>query len=334
MKISKHSFVGFLIVLPLILAVISGLKTYDIWPQITYMWQSRLPLLTGFQEFGAHGLRYALMYPIMWSSEYTGISADKVFSYVILVIVYFTGRNCIEAIRLCRPGFRQNVMSSLIVFGGLVGLFFLMNGRISVAFLGYSLLLRALLESRRSARISLKSGMMMLCGVILCGVSSGVLVSAVGVFLMTLGINIAPVVARMQLTRTNIILLLVTTLLIYTIGNSVVIGMIKNLTFYGGIAEMLHHGYGRILLNVIQGVPSWLFVTVLIAIILLGIRLLKLVRYPHLTAIFLFACACGAFGFSTLSIAAVPGLVLVTLYVSKTGVSPSRTIAPSALHRT
>lgn len=328
MRVSTYSFLSFLIVLPLILAVLLGFKTFVVWPQITYLWETRLGLFEGFQEFGAHGLRYALMFPILWTSELLGISYDLLFSYVILPIVFWTGHNCIIAVKECNPEFRQSLLSSFLVFGSLTAIFFVMNGRIAMALLGYSLLLPALLAVQQRKRVNLVTIVMMLSGMILCGVSSGTLVSAIAAFLLTVFIALGLIVTRLRLNRTTFVLAVTLALAVYVLGNSLFIGILKNLEYFGGFVQMLDHGYGRIFLDIVYGVPPWLLVISGVLLVLAGVSALQMFRYPHLTAVFILACGCGAFGYSTLSVAVIPALVLSLLYLEKSRFFSNRSRRP------
>lgn len=318
MRVSVYNFVAFVIVLPLILAVLIGLKTFVVWPQITVLWGSRLGIFEGFEVFGAHGLRYALLFPILWTAELLGISYDLLFSYVILPIVFWTGHNCIAAVKECNPEFRQNLLSSMIIFGSLTTVFFMMNGRIAVAFLGYSLLLRALLAVQGRKRIDLSVGAMMLVGMILCGVSSGTLVSAIAAFLLTVFVALGVVLAQLKLNKTALVLIVTVALAFYVLGNSLFIGIAKNIEYFGGFVQMLDHGYGRVFLDLIYGIPPWILVFLLITTVMIGVSMLQMFRYPHLTAILILACGCGAFGYSTLSVALIPALVMTLLYLDRT----------------
>jgi hypothetical protein len=187
--------------------------------------------------------------------------------------------------------------------------------------------LREILTSQKSSRISLKTGTVMLIGMTLCGVSSGTLVSATGAFLMTVFTTLGTLLIRLKLDRTSLVLLLTTAAMIYVIGNALFVGILKNLTYYGGFTQMLDHGYGRILLDFLEVVPGWFVLIMTVTVIFTGIRIIQMFRYPHLTAIFLFACICGAFGYSTLSVATIPMLVLGILYLNRTSFFDIRRVA-------
>ena len=96
----------------------------------------------------------------------------------------------------------------------------------------------------------------------------------------------------------------------------VLVGLNKNLDYYGsgydGFIKMFGHGVGIYLIPFLESIsfPALVGITVFIAIILNYIA--KKFQYPFLARI-LFCCfACGLFGYTTLSMAIVPLLIIFT----------------------
>ena len=78
-----------LMTLPLCLAVIFGLKQFEIWDQVTAYWDAHVSPEELLESASSHALRYTLFYPIFVFSEQIKTQYDTVFS--VLVIGMYAG---------------------------------------------------------------------------------------------------------------------------------------------------------------------------------------------------------------------------------------------------
>lgn len=324
-RLKTSTIVTIVAMLPLVLTVVLSLKTYEVWPQIIYMWDMQADPIVELGRVHPHALRYMLLYPILVLSDYLGIHHDRLFSATLVIFCFFTIKNIHTSADIIVRHPRHSGLVHLACASILTILFFLMNGRIGFAFLGYSMLLLVILRNHYESHFSFASLTGVLVGLALCSVSSGTLVSAVLCLVVAVYFEVCRCIRRSALTKTAIIVFLCCLLLGVALFRFLLVGISRNITFYGGgsdgVLRMLEHGFGRPFypaLNAI-GLPS---VVAMIAImtILFGVLLFRMKRSLMLHIV-LAAIACGAFGYSTLSISAIPLLIMAAALLTDRGVA-------------
>lgn len=321
--IKVSTLVCWVALLPLAFAVLLGLKQYAIWSQVTYLWDGRSDPLEHLSLVTPHSLRYALMYPLLIFSEGYRLNHDDVFSIVVLFLCFFTGRNILATIRLIDPRNRRTVAISALVMSMTVGLFFPMNGRISLAFFGYSILLRCVVQIHYHKTFPWTAPFVLLFAVFLCGVSSGTLFSACGTLLIALAFELGRNLAQLRLTKTTFWLIVTVVIVAIFFLDFVLVGVFKNLLFYGGgyngFLLMLQHGFGGVLYPFVSALSFQTLIVLGLAIPISGSYLLSRLRYSFLLHVLLGTMVFGAFGFSTLTMAFMPAMTLLGVKLRRMG---------------
>ena len=192
-----------------------------------------------------------------------------------------------------------------------------MNGRMTVSLLGYSIVIFYICKMHVHGLVNIQSLMALILGFTLCGVSSGAIISALSLYLYYM------ITSTYKLFSTgdfksyfkNIIILALT----FYIFLDILIGMIgKNLNFYGGgfvgFVEMLNHGYGVILYS-LSGLQILLIAVSIIVFGLVYMMYYYTGRLSLLASMLIISICCGAFGYSTLAMAVIPAIVLMSLTI-------------------
>lgn len=306
---------------PLILAVLLGLKQYEVWSQITYLWHVKADPIIELGRAHPHALRYALLYPVLVASDHFGIDRDVLFTAILVLICFFTIRNIHATAAVLLKARHAAYLAQAFGATLIVLLFFMMNGRIGFAFLGYSMLLRVIFSHSIDRRFSFGSLLAALVGLALCSVSSGTLVSAALSLAIASYFEICRCIRLSRLTRTAFFIFLACLILGGLLFRYLVVGIFKNITFYGGgsdgILRMLEHGFGSTLYPALNAVGLPVVVLVVAVMAILVAALLFQLKHALLLHLLLAALACGAFGYSTLTLAAVPFVILVCVLLSK-----------------
>ena len=326
LRFRVSSLVGFAVGAPLAVAVFAGMKEYQVWSQVLYLWELGASPLEQLTHLSPHALRYALIYPILILAERMELGRDYVFSVAMLLICFVTFRNIIFSVEVLSSRKRNWVMVSGILTAATVLVFFFMNGRIGIAFLGYSLLLRNIILVHYLRRFSILLPFNILLALFLCSVSSGTLVSAIVALLIAAAAELVRSFSRRRLSWPILAIVVATGFSGAILADFVLVGILKNIAFYGGgydgFLAMLSHGFGARLLPILSLASFPVLLGAAIGTATLGSVMLSRLPHPLLLHLFLAAVACGAFGYSTLSIAFLPFMVLVGL-----GGSRSRLIA-------
>lgn len=304
-----------LISIPLVLAVIFEYKIFVIWPQITYLWQGNINPFLEFSDIGPHALRYTVIYPILLLSEAINVHYDFVFSYFVIVVYYLTCLFITKTIRLYCFTYNSLIYSVIFIAVTTEIMMFLMNGRMTVSLLGFSIVVFFICKMHINDRVNIQSLIALIMGFTLCGVSSGAIISALSLYIYYVIISTHKffVVGNWNSYVKNLLILSITTYIFIDILFSM-IG--KNLNFYGGgfsgFLEMLNHGYGTLLYNL-----NWLQIFLIaISIIVFGLVYLMYYytgRLSLLASMLVISICCGAFGYSTLAMAVIPAMLLVML---------------------
>jgi hypothetical protein len=305
---------------PLLLAVLLGVKSYEVWPQIIYLWDIGADPLTEIAGGNPHALRYNLIYPILVISDQLGLDYDRLFTAVVLFICFFTIRNIHSISTLIAGSSRNAVLSQFATSAFMTVLFFNMNGRISLAFLGYTIILMAVFSHHYQREFTFGSLVKVLVGLLLASVSSGTIVSVALAFLIGVYFEVFRIIRRGTLTRSSIVIFSSSVVLGLLLFRFLVAGIKKNIAYYGGgdegVLRMLQHGFGQALfptLNAI-GLPSVILLVLVVAA--LSSLLMFQMRHGLLFHLLMAAIACGTFGHSTLSLTVVPLMVVFSVYLA------------------
>ena len=287
------------------LFLFSPFHEFRLWSQVTYL-RGNIPNL-GNLLIEAHLLRYMLVYPIFVLSDQTGINADKLFSAICFVMLFFTVRCCTKMANYC---FHKGELYFIIFFALLFLLISaFMNGRIIFAFLGFSYLLLAVQnwEKMNLSNFGLLSRIFP--ALFLCSVSSGTFLSCFNGLILW---------SFVFINRTKRSIFYYILILLFVFSPILKLYLLKNINFFGGgfvgFVNMLSHGVGKIFLVI--GFDSLIFLILIFAnLTIIGISLLYYDRYHRLYFIFLgSSIASGFFGYSTLSLAIVPASIIMASY--------------------
>jgi len=313
----RQYFIIILISVPLVLAVFLEYKIFMIWPQITYLWQGNINPFLEFSDIGPHALRYTVIYPVLLLSELLGVHYDIVFSYFVIIVYFCTCVFVSKTIKLY--SFNESSFNYSVVFVALIieALMFLMNGRMTVSLLGYSIVIFYICKMHVHGQVNIQSLIALILGFTLCGVSSGAIISALSLYLyymITSTYNLLST-GRFKSYLKNLVIISLT----FYIFIEILISMIdKNLNFYGGgfggFLEMLNHGYGVILYS-LNGLQILLIAVSIFVFGLVYMMYYYTGRLSLLASMLIISICCGAFGYSTLAMAVIPAILLITLTI-------------------
>lgn len=323
MRVKTSTLVALFAMSPLLLSVFLGFKSYEVWPQITYLWRVGANPITELVQTDPHALRFALIYPILGIAETLGVDHDTLFTAVLLCVCFLTIQTMNRIIGSIVMAPRNPVTIQVITATILVFLFFFMNGRIGFAFLGYSILLLVVVRHHYQREFKVFSFIALFIGFALCSVSSGTLASAAFVVFLAIYFEAFRSIRRRSLTRSGLALFLSCFAVGLILSRFVLVGIQQNISYYGGGSEgflrMLEHGFGSALYPILHALGLPLVVSLMVGTGLLFSLLLA--RMPHslLAHLILSAIACGAFGYSTLSLAALPLIALAAVVIASRG---------------
>lgn len=319
LAVGKRALVATLLVLTLLVAIVTGVKSYELWPQVTYIWDFKSNPIIEFSNGNPHALRYAVVYPIFVFSDYFQMNYDEVFSYVAIGFLLWTFLSTCNVLNSLGHDVSNNLAWLFFVGGVMMSLFLLMNGRASFAFLGYSMLLAAVTQFHFGERVSLLFPLQVLLAVTLCGVTSGTLFSALGSYSIFLFFELRNAARRGRIKGRFVLAALSALAVAYSLTDVVLILVEKNLVFFGGgldaVFAMLKHGAGAIIEPVVDSIDP------LLAVFLAGIVALAVYiqivssRNRFILGIMAMAIGLGAFGFTTMSLAAIPVTVTIVVYL-------------------
>ncbi|MBA4291727.1 hypothetical protein C0431_02030 [bacterium] len=308
------ALLGIFVTLIYFAVIFSGVKEFSLWQQILDLgWANPLELIRSFHP---HALRLLVVFPFLFASELTDISADRLFSVAVPVFMIVSSWLCARVLAHFVVGNSKRVwlvyqLTALPLFG----LSFIMNGRIAFAILGLSVLTYCLIFSFTvSAWTHRPNPIWIIVGLLLTSVSSGALV--VGFLFLAITSFGWAFRTWPKLSRWLLFKLSFSIFGLVFVSPIFIAGLIKNIRFYGGFVEMLRHGAGKVLpadpvLAVLTSLSFVAFGLVACTWVLKGIR-----RGSPETIIGL-ACllgiAGGAFGFSTLA-SAVP-IYFLSFYI-------------------
>jgi len=313
MKIKKTSLLSLVLTLPLVIVVLLDLKSFYIWSQILDPWSRMETPAALIAALNPHALRYTLVYPILILSELSGIDYNIIFSGTVIFLLYQTGRYIFKTAVIIDSRFSSSKFVIIIIYVILTALFLLMNGRISFAFMGYTLLLYSSVQVVYTDSFKLSGLPLMILGVVMCSVSSGVIVSAIATLAATFILELITILKKRKLKWSILYFFFVFLFVFFSIYDFVLIGISKNLLFYGGgysgFLAMFDHGFGRVLIPLLSLFNVYSLISTIVIVFVILILAISKMPDPFLLGTILITITGGAFGMSTLSISIIPLLV-------------------------
>lgn len=313
MKTSRAGATEAVVVTLFAVLVIAGVKEFAVWNQILYIWGGRPnPFMTPPTELGAHGLRYALLYPLLRASEITGIHHDVLFSTIALPNLLIVIRNVRKSTAVVLG--RQHIQVGFALFNALLFafLFLQMNGRMTLAFFGFSLVVYNINYINKGLPHRGGSAVQIFIGLLFCGVSSGTMAASFLISTLAFLKFSLYEILRLRMSRSKTLAVFAIAAAAYSFGVFVFIGLLKNLTFYGGgpaaFIEMLKHGAGVFIYPLFEN--GLILALLLITPVALFVFIMKSER-PFLTLQIILALSCGLFGFSTMTLATIPIMIWI-----------------------
>ena len=321
MKCSFSTFICIIAFSPLVLALVFGFKQYQIWPQITYLYERNASPIEQFLILSPHSFRYIALYPLLYLSDMTNISYDYLFSFMSIIIGYLTVKNIIQSSRIiCRDNLKRDYISTSLVSIFIVIILAGINGRGCMTLFGYSLLVRALLESELKSHNILSFFFKIMTSFIFICVSSGTLMIGMVTALIYAMYKVTYIAKRMFLDlmlpkKIHQVVSIFAVFLFFSL--IAVVGLIKNLEFYGGgytaIFEMLGHGFGVIFITLVNYYGTTLFIIMAVTLIITILIFLKTSNFPQIIGLIIICLGLGAFGYSTAAMVIIPSLILLAV---------------------
>ena len=166
-----------------------------------------------------------------------------------------------------------------------------------------------------------KMPILLLLSIFLCGVTSGTLFSAIGALVITTLFEFERTTNHLSLKKSSLILILAAFGCVYFYLDFVLVGVVKNLIFFGGgyngFLQLLKHGFGGVLYPFVNALSLEVLIALAILGAVCGSLVLRLFNYHFLLHIMFGAIAFGAFGFSTLTLAFMPVMVFLSLGLNR-----------------
>lgn len=302
------------------------LTSFDFLPQAHYLLSMNDNLLVWFQSGHIHAIRLLIAYPGYLLQLLFDVELNQGFGgycTIIFTLLFLF----LERIKQLFGAKLSASYYDFLLFGFVVFLFFVMNGRIAFAFLGYAILINEMIlfYKGRQRRQWFSRYVKIIAGIILGTVSSGTMMVCI---CFTVTMFVITVVRDRSIGKGAIRLISIAIagfpVIIYAL--QYVAKMIdKNVSYFGGgflgIINMLQHGIGAVF-----GIPSTLMIIWMLsmgAIFLIGN--LALLRYVYRKSQDIFPLILsaniafyGAFvGFSTGTLILIPLCIILLLGLRK-----------------
>lgn len=296
--------------------VYSGYLNFIFMPQAKELLNYNTNLLYWLQQGHVHAVRLFIAYPGYIISTWYQISLDKGYSYYLILIFFLT---FITVFNLSMIKNAHSVFSTAALALFVLGLCFIMNGRIIFAFLGYALVITAALEqARHKCFIRLWEGILYGIGILFTTVSSGCMI--IGFLFTAFCFFIKWAYIRSAVRKLYVVMGLIGSAVVFFPVVKKVIAYIafminKNITFYGGGIEgvigMLQHGLGRIFPQFTTNMYLFLLIAGFFAVIVNAVLLKRFfIQNFNFTAIIALALNLSCYGilvgFSTGSMGLIP----------------------------
>ncbi len=322
------NWIGFFILVSLVL---SSSKTFLLWSQVTYLWNTGLSPFEIYSEEQAHFLRYMLTYPIFYIASVVGVHHDLAFSILICILYLLNVSVLSQTMKLQSDGKLHDYIGFTVSILFLL-LYFFSNGRGPLALFGYSLIIGELVKNDFTRGFKAPSFLYCSIGMFFCSISTGVMLSATLVlitFVMTKFYSL--LIGKLALLR-FIKQILVIFLLFFLFGKAIIVAINKNLDYYdGGIdaaLKMLNHGWGTVIYQLLEGISGQFFITLAVSTFLIGSLFSTLIFKNSIQAITFVSLLCGAYGYTTFVMAIIP-LMFLFNYWSNLRPPANETLASS-----
>ncbi len=331
MRMNINTFNRMLVFMPLVFSVLFELKKFKIWYQIIFLWDQGATPFQELLQLSPHSFRYFLMYPVIYISESIGVDRDFFFSLIILFIGFYAVSLLCASLKIMKGNHRRQIIPCLFISVVIVFLLFYMNGRGAIALCGFALLVNNIIKLEMGMTPNVWIFTNIFLALLLTSVSSGTLAVSfltLSMYLLQQIKHILSGILRVRFFVERFKIFFVCLLFCIIFSSIIIVGFEKNLNFYGvgyeGFVNMLGHGIGAVLKPLLHSISM----TSLIAIVcIIGIILNTIVqrfRYSLIVRILIICCGCGLFGYTTLSMAIVPLLILSTLYFPYVSASADR----------
>lgn len=309
MSINKKNLSAIITSTLLFILVISNLKQFSLWPQVTILWESGFEISDVFKN--PHGLRYLLVYPFFIASKYLDIDYDIFFSLSSIIFLYITTKLNLNI--LSYYSIKNNISIFLVSL-----LYFLltieMNGRMLFSILGSSIIIYTAVSNKKA--LSLYS--LLFFSILLSSVSSGTFIlSILWTFTFLIFIHKKNKLETFLLFTLGLAFLLISSPYITLL-------ILKNINYFGGgiagIYNMLHHGIGKLIpIDPIIIFFSFIyfFISILFLITFYFIFIHEKMNTKNFKILFSFlflGCTIGVFGASTF-LYSTPIFILTIAYI-------------------
>jgi len=287
---------------------ISPFHQFNLWNQVIELRGINIQFIDILTQ--AHFLRYLLVYPAFFLSDFTSIDANVFFQIICFINIFLATLNCISIYKF----YEKNNEFIAVFFFTFLFIFMsgFMNGRITFSFLGFSYLILAIHKWERQKNSNFLFIIKTLISLFLCSVSTGTFLSC-----------IILLVAWMLFysNRKKGILNFYFILLFVIISPVIYLYLFKNINFYGGGLEgfinMLQHGMGFIFYIVEFNILILMLLNVIILILLLLPLYFSYNKYRLLFLMIATSLFAGLFGFSTLTLSIIPFSVFILLMITR-----------------
>ena len=177
MNVERNIFNQVVVFTPLAVFVFTGYKTFEIWPQITYLWSQQANPVDQLLNLTPHSFRYSLLYPVLIFSSALGVDKDLIFSMVVLLLGFLSAFLILDSLKFVSDWEKRQNTATLCICLIIVFLLFLMNGRRLAPF-GFSLISNTILKLKSVNRFSFGVFAKIFLALIFSSVSSGTLMVA------------------------------------------------------------------------------------------------------------------------------------------------------------
>ncbi len=291
-----------------------GLVEFNLWNQVLSIKYPNPDAKIPSYIFGIHqhAPRYALVSPLFWLHDQIGVSYDWLFS--ILVPVLLALSVYILTITMIKINYKSiNYWHSLLFSVVTIGISFFMNGRAILAILGSAILVGILvdfLKSNSCKNLFIKQ----FFGFWLVSVTSGAYIISFVFFYSVFLYFLMQGKVRFLYLREKIVQTAIFSILVLFFHGYLQI----NLEFFGGgfngVAAMLHHGFGYILVNF----SLFNLFAVLFGLVVILATVYRYFREQWMLLFILSVCILGgAFGWTAMIVSLPAFLLLSAILANK-----------------
>jgi len=244
--------IGFVYSLFFLFLIKVNLIRFDFIPQAQVLLENNESVFYWFSIGHVHAIRLLVAYPGYLISEIYSVDLDTGFTYygmILFIFIFLNIANTISKLQ-SNKGKIPREIRYLILLVPLLVLPLIMNGRLILSYLGYSILVNLYTDLISDIRVKkTKVILMTLFGVVMTMVSSGTMVVAIlYVIAMLYAINYSKF-NKKKFLKSALIFLLILSPLIYKVIDYAWLMINRNIVFYSGgiqgFVNMLNHGLGK-----------------------------------------------------------------------------------------